>query len=273
MYTGSIAAFFIFFIVTQLMLGGDRPFPASGEEGFKIVYHKDLKFSDVRFFIDSSKNPTNIVFVAVVDVDRRKDYATIALEIPYTGIVKHSSGWNWFRGEDSTLFVKEFSCTPQLPCSFEDEIQHIEFELEEVIDQKHSFRHSVRLWFPEIQEDTYNDVTSLFKKYDPDRKPYYNDFEEIDNAVATVILDQSANTFGLTPNAPILQGPLPKTIHIDWVIEGEILHQIDYQLPEERKQEDQMLYYTALFGIGLGIAHLTVFGMEMRKRKLERDLK
>ncbi len=32
-----------------------------------------------------------------------------------------------------------------------------------------------------------------------------------------------------------------------------------------------MLYYTALFGIGLGITNLAIFGMEQRKRKLELD--
>jgi len=32
-----------------------------------------------------------------------------------------------------------------------------------------------------------------------------------------------------------------------------------------------MLYYTALFGIGLGITNLAIFGMDQRRRKLMDD--
>jgi hypothetical protein len=162
MWTGSIAAFIIFFIVTQLMVGSDRAFPASGEAGFKILYPKYLPISVVHFFIDTSSNPSNILFIAKVDVENRQDSAVIALEMPYTGTLKDESGWRWTPLEHSTLFVKEFTCTPQLPCSFEDNIQYVEFELDELIDQKQTFRHSTRLWFPTVDPLTYLDVSSLF---------------------------------------------------------------------------------------------------------------
>ncbi len=45
MLTGSIAAFVVFVIVTQILLGGDREFPVSGDEGFKILYPQDLQLN------------------------------------------------------------------------------------------------------------------------------------------------------------------------------------------------------------------------------------
>jgi len=269
MWTGSIGAFVVFVIVTQILLGVDREFPASGDEGFKMLYPKDLPLTGIHFFIDTAKNPTNILFIAVADVENRQDYALIALEIPYRGTLKDESGWQWKPFEDSTLVIKEFSCSPDDPCSFVDDIQYFEFELDELIDQKQSFTHSVRLWFSEVNPLLDLDISPLVRKFNPDRKPYNVGFNEVDIAMATVILDKSSDSFGPTPNAPIVPGPRPNTIQLDWQIEGGILHQIDYQLPQERKLESQMLYYTALFGIGLGITNLAIFGAEQRKRKLE----
>jgi len=269
MWTGSIGAFVVFVIVTQILLGVDREFPASGDEGFKMLYPKDLPLTGIHFFIDTAKNPTNILFIAVADVENRQDYALIALEIPYRGTLKDESGWQWKPFEDSTLVIKEFSCSPDDPCSFVDDIQYFEFELDELIDQKQSFTHSVRLWFSEVNPLLDLDISPLVRKFNPDRKPYNVGFNEVDIAMATIILDKSSDSFGPTPNAPIVPGPRPNTIQLDWQIEGGILHQIDYQLPQERKLESQMLYYTALFGIGLGITNLAIFGAEQRKRKLE----
>ncbi len=204
MWTGSIGAFVVFVIVTQILLGGDREFPASGDEGFKMLYPKDLPLTGVHFFIDTAKNPTNILFIAVADVENRQDYALIALEIPYKGTLKDESGWQWKPFEDSTLLVKEFSCTPDDPCSFVDDIQYLEFELDEQIDQKQSFTHSVRLWFSEVNPLLDPDISPLVRKFNPDRKTYNVGFNEVDSAMATVILDKSADSFGPTPNSPIV---------------------------------------------------------------------
>ncbi len=271
MWVGSITAFIVFIIVTQILLGGDREFLASGDEGFKMLYPKDLPLTGVHFFIDTDKNPTNILFIAVADVENRQDYALLALEIPYKGTLKDESGWLWKPFEDSTLLVKEFSCTPDDPCSFVDDIQYLEFELDEPIDQKQSFRHSVRLWFSEVNPLLDLDISPLVRQYNPDRKPYNVGFNEIDSAMATVILDKSSDSFAPTPNAPIVPGPRPNTIQLDWPIKGGILHQIDYQLPKERVLESQLLYYTALFGIGLGVTNMAIYGAEQRGKKLNAD--
>jgi hypothetical protein len=50
-----------------------------------------------------------------------------------------------------------------------------------------------------------------------------------------------------------------------------VLHQIDYQLPAERNLETQTLYYTALFGIGLGITNLAIYGADQRSKKVKND--
>ncbi len=271
MWIGSITAFIVFIIVTQILLGGDREFLASGDEGFKMLYPKDLPLTGVHFFIDTDKNPTNILFIAVADVENRQDYALIALEIPYKGTLKDESGWLWKPFEDSTLLIKEFSCTPDDPCSFVDDIQYLEFELDEPIDQKQSFRHSVRLWFSEVNPLLDLDISPLVRQYNPDRKPYNVGFNEVDSAMATVILDKSSDSFGPTPDAPIVPGPRPNTIQLDWPITGGILHQIDYQLPKERVLESQLLYYTALFGIGLGVTNMAIYGAEQRGKKPKAD--
>ncbi len=272
MWAGTIASFVVFVTVaTIILLGGDREFPTSGDHGFKLLYPTDLPLTGVHFFIDSAKNPTNILFFAVVDVEKREDYALIALEIPYSGQLKDESGWEWRPFEDKTLFVKNFTCSAADPCSFVDNIQYLQFELDEQIDQKQSFRHSVRLWFSEVNPLLDQEISPLIGMFNPDRKPYHVGFSEIESAMATVILDKSSDSFGPTPEAPIVPGPRPNTIELDWPIEGGILHQIDYQLPRERNQETQLLYYTALFGITLGITSLTMFGIEKRKKKPKDD--
>jgi hypothetical protein len=112
------------------------------------------------------------------------------------------------------------------------------------------------------------DIPPLIKNFNPHKKPYNTGFNDVESAIATIIFDKSADSFASTPNAPIVPGPRPNTIQIDWDIEGGRLHQIDYQLPIERKVESQMLYYTALFGIGLGITNMAIFGADQRSRQI-----
>ncbi len=271
MWIGSITAFIVFIIVTQIMLEGDREFPVSGDEGFKMLYPKDLNVTGVHFLIDSVNVPTKILFFIVVDAENRQDYSLLALQIPYSGYLKDESDWKWFPFEDSTLVVKEFACSKENPCTFVDNIQYLEFELDELIDQKQSFRHSVRLWFSQTNMLLDLDIPPMIKQFNPHKKPYNIGFNEVESAIATIIFEKSTDSFAAIPNAPIVPGPRPNTIQIDWPIEGGILHQIDYQLPQERKLETQMLYYTALFGIGLGITNLAIFGSEQRGRKIKED--
>jgi len=266
MWTGSIAAFVIFFIVTQILLGVDREFLQSGDEGFKLLYPKDLNVTGVHFLIDTVNEPSKILFFVVVDIENRQDYSLLALQIPYSGILRDESDWKWMPFEDSTLLVKEFPCKFEKPCSFVDNIQYFEFELDELIDQKQSFRHSVRLWFSQTNMLLDLDIPPLIKQFNPHKKPYNIGFNDVESAIATIIFEKSTDSFAAIPDAPILPGPRPNTIQLDWHIKGGILHQIDYELPQERKLETQMLYYTALFGIGLGITNLAIFGMEQRKR-------
>jgi len=268
MWTGSIAAFVIFVIVTQSMLEGDREFLESGDQGFKLLYPKDLNVTGIHLLIDIVDEPTKILFFFVADVENRKDSSLFAIQIPYSGRIIDNSDWKWKPLEDSTLLVKEFECTPEKPCSFIDNIQYFEFNLDEIIDQKQSFRHSVRLWFSQTNMLLDLDIPPLIKNFNPHKKPYNTGFNDVESAIATIIFDKSADSFAATPNAPIVPGPRPNTIQLDWDIEGGRLHQIDYQLPIERKVESQMLYYTALFGIGLGITNLAIFGADQRSRQI-----
>jgi len=273
MWTGSIVAFVIFVFVTQSMLEGDREFLESGDQGFKLLYPKDLDVTGIHLLIDTVNEPTKILFFFVADVENRKDYSLFAIQIPYNGRIIDNSDWRWRPLEDSTLLVKEFECTPEKPCSFIDNIQYFEFNLDEVIDQKQSFRHSVRLWFSQTNMLLDLDIPPLLKQFNPYKKPYNTGFNDVESAIATIIFDKSADSFASTPNAPIVPGPRPNTIQIDWEIEGGRLHQIDYQLPIERKVESQMLYYTALFGIGLGITNLAIFGADQRSRQIRESKK
>jgi len=268
MWVGSIVAFVIFVIVTQSMLEGDREFLESGDQGFKLLYPKDLNVTGIHLLIDIVDEPTKILFFFVADVENREDYSLLALQIPYSGRIEDNSDWDWKPSEDSTLLVKEFDCTPEKPCSYLDNIQYFEFDLDDVIDQKQSFRHSLRLWFSQTNMLLDLEIPKLIKQFNPHKKPYNTGFNDVESAIATIIFDKSADSFAATPNAPIVPGPRPNTIQLDWDIEGGRLHQIDYQLPIERKVESQMLYYTALFGIGLGITNLAIFGADQRSRQV-----
>ena len=71
MWTGSIAAFVIFFIVTQSLLEGDREFIESGDRGFKLLYPQDLNVTGIHLLIDIVNEPTKILFFFVTDVENR----------------------------------------------------------------------------------------------------------------------------------------------------------------------------------------------------------
>jgi len=129
------------------------------------------------------------------------------------------------------------------------------------------------LWFSEVNPLLDPKIPPLIKEFNPHRKPYNVGFDHVADAKATVILDKSSDSFAPTPNAPIIPGPRPRTIQLDWSLQGGVLHQIDYQLPLERNLETQMLYYTALFGIGLGITNLAIYGAEQRSKKVKEDSK
>ena len=265
MWTGSITAFVIFIIATQLMIV-DWP-GEPGDTGIKLAYTKDLPVSGIHFFVDANHNPTNILFEAVVDVENRQDYGLLFLVLPYSGTLQDESGWMWKPFEDSTLLVKEFSCTPEDPCSFADSNQFFNFELDNRIDQKQSAHHSVRMWFYESSPLLDTEIAKLVRSFNPDRKQYNVGFDELENAKATIRLDKTSDSFGITPQTHIVPGPRGDVFQLDWDIQSGILHQIDFQIPEERNLETKMLYYTAIFGIGLGITNLAMFAMEQRSRK------
>lgn len=269
MWVGSITVFIAFIIVTQILLLGDREFQSSGDEGFKLLYPNDLPLNGLHFFVDTTKEPTKILFFAVVDVENRDENSLLAIQIPYLGILKESSGWVWTPFADSTFLVKEFACSKDEPCNFLDNTQYFEFELSSPIDQKQSFRHSVRLWFSESSPLLDPNISPLISPLNPKSKPYKVGFEDVLDAKVTVALDKKSDSFTSIPSAPILPGPQPQTIQIDWPVQGRVLHQIDYQLLEERNKENQMLYYAALFGIGLGIANMAIYGAEKRSKFLK----
>jgi hypothetical protein len=223
----------------------------------------------IHFLVDTTKDPTKILFFAVVDVENRDQNSLLGVQIPYTGRVTESSGWTWTPFPDSTFLVKEFDCSKKVPCSFVENTQYFEFELISPIDQKQSFRHSVRLWFSESNPLLDPKVSPLIGPLNPESKPYKVGFENVEDAKVTIILDKNSDSFSSIPNAPILPGPQPGTIQLDWPVQGRVLHQIDYQLLAERNRENQMLYYTALFGIGLGIANMAIYGAEKRSKFLE----
>ncbi len=271
MWTGSITAFVIFVIVTQLMIV-DWP-GEPGDTGIKLAYTKDLPVSGVHFFVDTNHNPTTILFEAVVDVENRQDYGLLFLVLPYSGTLLEESGWMWRPYEDSTLLVKEFSCTPEDPCSFADSNQFFNFELDNRIDQKQSSHHSVRMWFYESSPLLDTEIAKLVRPFNPDRKQYNVGFDELENAKATIRLDKTSDNFGIIPLTHIVPGPGGDVFQLDWDIQSGILHQIDFQIPAERNLETQMLNYTALFGIGLGITNLAIFGAEQRSRKVKQKRK
>ena len=269
MWIGSITVFAAFILITQVLLLGDREFQSSGDEGFKLLYPNDLPLNGIHFLVDTTKDPTKILFFAVVDVENRDQNSLLGVQIPYTGRVTESSGWTWTPFPDSTFLVKEFDCSKKVPCSFVENTQYFEFELISPIDQKQSFRHSVRLWFSESNPLLDPKVSPLIGPLNPESKPYKVGFENVEDAKVTIILDKNSDSFSSIPNAPILPGPQPGTIQLDWPVQGRVLHQIDYQLLAERNRENQMLYYTALFGIGLGIANMAIYGAEKRSKFLE----
>ena len=264
MWTGSIGAFVIFLTVTQLMIV-DWP-GEPGDTGIMLAYTKDLPLSGIHFFVDTTQNPTTVLFSAVVDVENRQDNALLFLVLPYSGMLKDESGWMWRPFEDSTLLLKQFACTPEEPCSFADSNQFFNFELDNRIDQKQSAHHSVRLWFYESSPllDTY--IAKLVRPFNPDRVPYIVGFDELENAKATILLDKNSDEYGIIPLAYIVPASGEDVYQLDWDIKSGILHQLDFQIPSERNLETQMLYYTAIFGIGLGITNLAMFAMEQRSK-------
>ena len=270
MWIGSITIFVVFIIVTQVLLLGDRGFQDSGDEGFKLLYPKDLPVNGVHFFVDTTKDPTRIRFFGFVDVENREENATLSVQIPYSGIMLESSGWRWSPLLGSTFLTKSFECSKEVPCDFVENTQYFDFELSSHIDQKQSYRHSVRLWFSESSPLLDPKIPRLLSKLNPESKPYKIGFENIDDAKVTVILDKNSDSFSSIPTAPIIPGAQPDTIQIDWPVQGSVLHQIDYQLLSERNKDNQLLYYTALFGIGLGIANMAIYGAEKRSKFLEK---
>jgi len=268
LWIGSVVVFGAFIIVTQVLLLGDREFQPSGDEGFKLLYPNDLPLNGLHFLVDTTDDPTKILFFAVVDVENREENSLLTIQVPYPGIMKESSGWTWTPLEDSTILVKEFVCSKKEACSFIDNMQYFEFELTSPIDQKQSFRHSVRLWFSESNPLLDPAISPLISSLNPESKPYKIGFENVGDAKVTIILDKKSDSFSTIPNAPILPGPQTDTIQIDWPIEARVLHQVDYQLLAERNKENQMLYYTALFGIGLGISNMVVYAADKRSEFL-----
>ena len=267
MWTGSISAFVVFVIITQLMIV-DWP-GEPGDTGIKMAYTKDLPLSGVHFFVDANHNPTKILFEAVVDVEDRKDYGLLFVVLPYSGILHDESGWMWRPFEDSTLLVKEFACTPEDPCSFADSNQFFNFELDNQIDQKQSAHHSVRMWFYESSPLLDTEIAKLVRAFNPDRKQYNVGFDVIENAKATIRIDKTSDNFGIIPQTNIGPGTGGNVFQLDWDIQSGILHQVDFQIPAERNLENQMLNYTALFGIGLGITNLAIYGAEQRSKKVK----
>ncbi len=268
MATGSIAAFVIFFFVTQVIFADVIRDPPPGDHvGIKLAYSEDLPISGIDLSVDTTEKKSNIRFELVTDVEDRQENALIILILPYSGIIQENSGWKWRPFNNSTLFVKDLNCTSANPCRFTDDTQWIAFDLDKPIDSKQSAHHSVRLWFSESSPFLDTVVADLVRQFNH-TKSYNTGFDELTRAKATVIIDKSTDNRVRHPDAPDVQGP-EDDVQIDWEIQSGILHQIDYEVPRERDHASKMTISTAMFGILLGIINLSIFAIEQRKRKSE----
>ena len=137
------------------------------------------------------------------------------------------------------------------------------------IDSKETANHSVRLWFFENSPFLDDTVARLIEQFEH-KKTYQTGFNELSNAKATVIIDKTTDNRRADPYAPITPGA-EGNFKLDWKIKSGILHQIDYQLPRERTSESKSVEMYTLFGIGLGMLNLVIFGIEKRKKKLKQD--
>jgi len=268
MATGSIAAFVIFFLVTQVIFADVIRDPPSGDHvGIKLAYTENLPISGMHLSVDTTEKKSNVRFELVTDVEDRQENALIILILPYSGIIQENSGWKWRPFNNSTLFAKDLNCTSEKPCSFTEDTQWIEFDLDEIIDSKQSAHHSVRLWFSESSPFLDTTIADLVRQFNH-TKSYNTGFDELTRAKATVIFDKSTDNRQSNPPAPIVLGP-KDDVQIDWEIQSGILHQIDYEVPRERDYASKMTLSTAMFGILLGIINLAIFSIDQRKKKSE----
>ncbi len=257
----SIAVFVAFFLSYQISIESDR----SGlrPEGIKIIYTENFPMHEVQFYVDTTKRPHTIRFESVSDVDLNNKPALVAVVLPYRGTVIDHSNWHHKEIGEKFVFAKEYNCTEENPCIFTENNQFFSFGLDELIDQKKGETHKVSLQF--LDTAASSKVKNFVSTFYAENLPLDNSFD-LESSKITVFINEVSDDIEPLPATPIRFGEVGN--RLVWEIESGILHQLKWENPVERKQIFDMVFYSAVYGIGLAILNLIMFAWSQRIKAL-----
>lgn len=254
-FWGSIAITIVLLFIIIPIPEPDRSgiFP---ERDIKLVYSKELNLGNPEFFIFTNADLNQITLRVSPDIYNRVKWGVIAVVLPYHGTLGENSGWHFQPFEENSVLVKEFNCTEEKPCSAPRNPEFFEFNLNEKIDSKQSYHHTVLFRFQNgsPSEPEYGYILSL----NQNDEHYELGFSKLNNPKVVLALDKTADNIITAPEPDLPSSFSDKNLQRIWSLKNGITYQVDYQIPSERSYEQGLGTNVGIFSgilaiVGIGI--------------------
>lgn len=225
-----------------------------------LVYDQNLKPS-VDFYIIVNTEKHEIVVDADIIVINQTKPSFIAVVLPFQGKLTESTNWYFKNFNENTVIVKEY-CMTTSPCEYRNIDDGFKLTLDEKIDQKQSYHHTVRFKFLNSAptEPEYGYIREFIKN----SEPITLGFSNLDTSVS-VLFDKTADNILVTPQAKP-DSFSDKNLQRVWEI-AEQTYQVDYQVPSERKAEKEHNEVVAISAAILTAAAIVPFAISTIRTK------
>lgn len=269
-----IIIFFVVVFIEPITYENEREgeFP---KNSIRLAYSKDIHPS-VNFSIITNTDPQIINFRFFTNFFNNTKPGFLAVVLPYEGKLEELGQWKFKEFEENVVLVYEFDCSKENPCTNVNTPHYFDFKLDSKIDQKQSANHSIKFKFGDSAptEPEY----AFIRDFNKNKEHPKLGFRDIDSNVS-VMLDKTADRIQTTPESKP-DSFSDKNIQRVWKINSEITYQIDYEIPQERQIESNMVNRMAIVGGALAVINLIAFLVSIKtknskipnlKRWLDRD--
>jgi hypothetical protein len=222
----------------------------------RLVYAQNLK-PDIDFYINIVPQQHQVIFQFYPHFTNFTISSYLAVILPYKGKLIESVGWQANEFSENTVVIKKYSCAKENPCHNPSVPETFTFQLNEKIDQKQSFHHSVRFRFENSAPSTeeYSYILQFVSKNEQPQLGFKNLNRE---PRVILLLDKTADNIVTTPDA-ISSSFMDKNLQRIWTIVGGITYQVDFEIPMERNVVDVFSRISVYVGIGLAVINLIPF--------------
>ncbi|WP_268542004.1 hypothetical protein [Candidatus Nitrosotenuis cloacae] len=257
----------VFSIVLLYDLGNNAEPDRTGifpKNEIRLVYAENLR-PDVDFYINLIPQQHQIIFQFYPNFINFTTPSYLAVVLPYKGKLIDSGDWQLNEFNENTVLLKKYDCTKENQCHNPSTPETFNFQLNEKLDQKQSYHHSVRFRFENSAPST--EEYSHILQFRNGNEQIQLGFINTNNPKITLLLDKTADNIVTTPEAKS-SSFMDKNLQRIWDINGGTTYQVDFEIPKERQSADIFSKVSIYAGIIFAIINLIPFFFTKERGKM-----